>query len=176
LTTAASLWIAAGIGIAAGAGLGGLAAVTVALVLFTLGPLQRLESRLHLGDEANNLTIHLTNDRQAVGKTLTALDRLSIPIRRTTIEPGEGASAVLRVELSRALRTTQVPLLIERLLTLKYVERVETVSMPTDPDDGPLREWNGSGTDDGHGVQEPTLPDEVIQLGLEHNGASVERV
>lgn len=41
MTTAASLWGVAGVGIAVGAGLGGLAILTVLLILFTLVPLQR---------------------------------------------------------------------------------------------------------------------------------------
>ena len=67
LTTAASLWGAAGIGIAVGAGMGGLAAVTVGLVLFTLTPLQRLENRLRLGRSTTGLSIHVAGMTYAFG-------------------------------------------------------------------------------------------------------------
>jgi len=59
LTTAAALWGEAGVAIAVGAGLSGLATPTVVLVLFTLGPLQRLEARLRYREEARDLLIRV---------------------------------------------------------------------------------------------------------------------
>ena len=59
LTTAASLWGAAGIGIAIGAGMAGLATVAALLILFTLVPLKRMEARLMPGTDAGDLSIHL---------------------------------------------------------------------------------------------------------------------
>jgi putative Mg2+ transporter-C (MgtC) family protein len=100
VTTAASLWGAAGIGIAVGAGMGGLAAVTVGLVLFTLTPLQRLEARLRLGSATTGLAIHVSDDNLAVGKALARLDRLGLPVQRTTVLPGVGSSAMLREDRS----------------------------------------------------------------------------
>jgi putative Mg2+ transporter-C (MgtC) family protein len=135
LTTAASLWGAAGIGIAVGAGMGGLAAVTVGLVLFTLTPLQRLEARLRLGPATDGLAVHLADDHRAVGKALAALGRLGVPVQRATMLPGIGASALLRVELGRSLAPGQLPLLVEQLLTLKCVERVDARSLRDDEDD-----------------------------------------
>jgi putative Mg2+ transporter-C (MgtC) family protein len=172
ITTAASLWTVAGIGIAVGAGLGGLAAVTVGLVLFTLGPLQRLESRLRLGNRTNDLTIYVQNDRPAVGKTLAALDRLGVPVQRTTILPGAGTSAVLRVELGRALTAEQAPLLVRRLLTLKYVERVETTSSHLDPEDS--RPTDEGVVRSGAGADMPQLnlhDDALLRDLLESDGA-----
>lgn len=134
LTTAASLWGAAGVGIAVGAGMGALAAVSVALVLFTLTPLQILESRLRLGRAAAALTIHLADDNRAVGRTLAALGRLGVPVQRATVLPGVGASATLKVDLGRALAPDQAPVLIEQLLTLKGVERVAVADLPADDD------------------------------------------
>jgi putative Mg2+ transporter-C (MgtC) family protein len=127
MTTAASLWGAAGIGLAVGAGLGGLAAVTVGLFLFTLVPLQRWEARFRR-EGMGDLAIHLRDDSQAVGKTLAALAKLGVPIRRATMEPGAGASALLRVELGRMLAPGQAADVAKRLLTLRYVERVHAPS------------------------------------------------
>jgi putative Mg2+ transporter-C (MgtC) family protein len=141
LTTAASLWGAAGIGIAVGTGMGGLAAVTVGLVLFTLTPLQRLEARFRLGPAPTGLSIHVSDANRAVGKALAALARLGVPVQQATVLPGAGTSAVLRIELARALAPGRFPVLIEQLLTLKCVERVETTSLRGEddhpmPDDG----------------------------------------
>ena len=131
LTTAASLWSVAGVGIAVGVGLGGLAAVAAALMLFTLSPLQKWEARLRLGAGAGDLAVHLNNDSEAVGKTLAFLSRVGVSVKKVTVTLGAGESAVLRVELGRALRPEQVTPLVQRLLGLKYVSRVDTTDLNT---------------------------------------------
>jgi putative Mg2+ transporter-C (MgtC) family protein len=135
LTTAGSLWGAAGIGLAVGVGVGALAAVAVALLVFTLGPLQRLEARLRWGRTPRRLVLHLVDDDQSVGKTLAALDRLGLLIRRATVDLGEGEGAVLRVDLVRALSPDDEALLVKRLLTLKHVSRVESFGEDRSVDD-----------------------------------------
>ncbi|TAK21571.1 MAG: MgtC/SapB family protein [Chloroflexota bacterium] len=140
LTTAASLWGAAGIGLTVGVGLGALAAVTVGLLVFTLSPLQRIEARMRRGG-SSRLIVHLADDAQSIGKTLDALDRLGIPVRRATIDPGEGEGSVLQVELSRAVVPSEEEPLVKRLLTLKHVLRVESFGTdrsrsPTVDDEG----------------------------------------
>jgi putative Mg2+ transporter-C (MgtC) family protein len=142
LTTAASIWGAAGIGIAVGAGMGGLAAVTALLVLFTLTPLQRLEARLRLGPEREGLAVHLSDDHRAVGKALAALGRLGVPVKRATMLPGVGSSAVLRVDLGRRLPAGELADLVEPLLTLKCVERVETTDVLEEEEDQPVEQVN----------------------------------
>ncbi len=129
LTTAASIWGAAGIGIATGVGLGGLAAVATVLILFTLTTLERVEARLGRGEAASDLKIHLRDDHRAVGKALTALDRLGVPVKRATMLPGVGETAILRVELSRPLRATQLQQVMKQLLVVKAITRVELAAL-----------------------------------------------
>ncbi len=126
MTTAASLWSAAGIGITVGAGLPLLAATAAGLILFTLVPLKNWEARLRLGQDAGDLAIHLRDDREAVGKTLVNLTRMGVAVKGTTIFQGAGETAALRVDLARALRPEEVTPLVQRLLALKYVSRVDT--------------------------------------------------
>jgi putative Mg2+ transporter-C (MgtC) family protein len=135
LTTAASLWGAAGIGIAVGAGMGGLAAVTVGLILFTLTPLQRLEARLRLGPATSGLVVHLSDDQRAVGKALAALGGLGVPVQRATMLPGVGTSAVLHVDLGRKLEPGQLSTVVEQMLGLKCVERVVTKDLREDDEE-----------------------------------------
>jgi len=135
LTTAATLWGSAGVGIAVGAGLGGMAIATVVLVLFTLVPLKRWEAHLRSKLDAGDLAIHLTDEREAVGKTLTALGRYGVTVQRATVTPGAGETAVLRVDLVRAMRPEQVPPLVEKLLSLKYVSRVDTSDLNLNTED-----------------------------------------
>jgi putative Mg2+ transporter-C (MgtC) family protein len=135
MTTAASLWSAAGIGIAVGVGLAGLAMVTVLLILFTLVPLQRWEARLREQEETRDLVISLRDDSQAVGKTLAALARLGVQVKRAIVLPGVGNSAVLRVELVQGLAPDRADKLEKRLLSLRYVERVDTGPLTLDVDE-----------------------------------------
>lgn len=129
LTTAASLWGAAGIGITVAAGLGWLAVVATLLILFTLVVLERLESRLGRGETANDLKIHLRDDHRAVGKALTALDRLGIPVKQATVLAAEGETAVMRVELGRPLKADQMHAIVQRLLTVKAISRVDVAAL-----------------------------------------------
>lgn len=127
LTTAATLWGAAGIGVTVATGLGWLAIIAVALYLFTLVPLEWLESRLRTRRTVNSLVIHLYDDNRSVGKALRALTLLGAPVKRATVLPAQGEAALLQVELARALPIDQTPLLAKQLLTLKkYVARVDT--------------------------------------------------
>jgi putative Mg2+ transporter-C (MgtC) family protein len=135
LTTAATLWGTAGVGIAVGAGLGAMAMATVVLVLFTLVPLKRWEAYLRSKHDAGDLAIHLTDEREAVGKTLTALGRLGVTVKQATVTPGAGETAVLRVDLVRAMRPEQVPPLVEKLLAFKYVTRVDTSALNLETED-----------------------------------------
>jgi len=135
LTTAATLWGSAGVGIAVASGLGAMAIMTVALVLFTLVPLKRWEAHLRSKLDAGDLAIHLTDEREAVGKTLTALGRLGVLVQRATVTPGAGDTAVLRVDLVRAMRPEQVPPLVEKLLAYKYITRVDTTDLNLDTED-----------------------------------------
>lgn len=166
LTTAATLWGSAGVGIAVGSGLGAMASATVVLVLFTLVPLQRWEARLRSQRDAGDLALHLRDDREAVGKSLTALGKLGVAIKRATVTPGAGETAVLRVDLARAMRPEQVAPLVRQLLTLKYVSRVDTTDLnlneededSVDNDAVSMMEYDVPQEDaDSHGESEATL-------------------
>lgn len=129
LTTAASIWGAAGIGITTGVGMGGLAAFTALLILFTLTVLERIETRLHQHGATNTLSLYLANDNRAVGKALDALSRLGVPIRRAVMQPASGETAALLVELNHPLSLTDAPRLIEQLLTVKSIVRVDVTNL-----------------------------------------------
>lgn len=133
LTTAATLWGCAGIGVTVATGMAGLAIVGTLLFLFTLTVLEWLEMRLPIGAPVSRLQIHLYDDNRAVGKALNALARLGVSVKRATVLPGAGSSALLQVELVRPLSAEQAPLLAKQLLTLKkYVAQVDTAVTPLD--------------------------------------------
>jgi putative Mg2+ transporter-C (MgtC) family protein len=129
LTTAASIWGAAGIGIATGVGMGWLATATMLLILLTLTLLERIETRLNQRSATNTLSLYLANDSRAVGKALDALTRLGVPIRRAVMQPASGETAALLVELNHPLPLTDAPRLIEQLLTVKSIMRVDVTNL-----------------------------------------------
>lgn len=129
LTTAASIWGAAGIGIATGVGMGWLATATMLLILLTLTLLERIETRLNQRNATNTLSLYLANDSRAVGKALDALTRLGVPIRRAVMQPASGETAALLVELNHPLSLTDAPRLIEQLLTVKSIMRVDVTNL-----------------------------------------------
>ena len=140
MTTAASLWSAAGIGITVGVGLPILAAVASALILFTLVPLKNWEARLRLGQDAGDLALHLRDDREAVGKAIAALTRFGVTIKGATVVQGTGETALLRVDLAHALRPEEVAPLVQRLVALKYISRVDTKDLNLDEEEETLDE------------------------------------
>lgn len=135
LTTAASIWGAAGIGIATGVGMGVLAIATTLLILFTLSTLEKVETRLGRGESASDLRLHLNDDHRAVGKALTALDRLDVQVKRATLMPGVGHTAVLKVELNQPLKADEVSRLIRQLLIVKSIARVEVTALEVENGD-----------------------------------------
>jgi putative Mg2+ transporter-C (MgtC) family protein len=104
-----------------------------------------------------DLAIHLRDDSQAVGKTLAALAKLEVPVRRATVEPGAGSSALLRVELGRALEPSQASVVAKRLLTLRYVERVDTA-----PDDQEAGDPEGDGVVETSRAGTSTMADDML--------------
>ncbi|WP_298983858.1 MgtC/SapB family protein [Caldilinea sp.] len=135
LTTAASIWGVAGIGIAVGVGMAGLATATTLLILFTLVVLERVEARLGRNHEVNMLKLHLKDNHRAVGKALTALDRLGAPVKRATMLPSAGETAILRVDLTRPLTSHQLERLVKQLLVVKSIQRVDVSDVEVEASD-----------------------------------------
>ncbi|MFQ3567145.1 MAG: MgtC/SapB family protein [Aggregatilineales bacterium] len=174
LTTAASIWGSAGIGIATGVGLGGLAAVTTLFILFTLTTLERLEARLGRGEAANDLKIHLKDDHRAVGKALTALDRLGVPVKRATMLPTTGDTAILRVELNHPLKADQVPRLVRQLLVVKSIARVDVAALEVEDVEELAQEVSALTSDTQQQMEQLNLDDEQLLKDLNESEAQGE--
>ncbi|HRF94362.1 MAG TPA: hypothetical protein PLZ51_04170, partial [Aggregatilineales bacterium] len=110
-------------------GLGWLAVMVSFFVLFTLMVLDDLEERWQSNEVTNELKIHLKDSNRAVGKALTALERLGVPIKNASVILGAGTSAVLRVELSHPIHIDHVPLLVKQLLVVKSIKQVDTSNL-----------------------------------------------
>lgn len=83
LTTAASIWVVAGIGIASGAGgrFAALAVVATLLSLFTLTLIKRIESAIRFNPRDATLSVALPrDDAQALGKVVRAITQAGAQI------------------------------------------------------------------------------------------------
>jgi putative Mg2+ transporter-C (MgtC) family protein len=113
LTTAASLWVVAGIGmaVAAGGAMAWLAAFATLLVVFTLNVLNRLElvRASHSGD--HSLSIAMTADGEALGRLLSGLTEQRVELRRVALDSEErGALFQLRLQLRTPTEVTPASL------------------------------------------------------------------
>ncbi len=85
LTTAASLWVVAGIGMAAGAGAYFPAVMTTLLVMITLFFLSKLERRL-LPSKRQVMIIEISDEPGQLGSIASALGSLDVQIRGVDFE------------------------------------------------------------------------------------------
>ena len=125
LTTAASLWATAGVGMAAGAGAWFVAGVTTVLIVFSLGPLNWVISRLRLrGQDVFRLRI-LAGRIEALGEISRTLTTSKIEIAGVNSERlGKG-----RYEIELDLRPpagTKHEAIIAAISAVRDVEILES--------------------------------------------------
>ncbi|BDG59392.1 MgtC/SapB family protein [Caldinitratiruptor microaerophilus] len=124
LTTAASLWVVAGIGLAVGTGRMYLQATAASLlILATLYGLSRLEKRfIRTGEES--LVVHVTDTPGRLGAVASAVGQVGANIRSVRLEEGETPGTVairLRVHLPWGRRPEE---LVARLMDIEGVRQV----------------------------------------------------
>lgn len=99
LTTAASLWVVAGIGLAVGVGYYYAAAVTTLLVYFSLKALNKVEHRF-FRSKSNVLTLRIVDEPGRLGEIGIALGEMGIDIRSVEIIPQDETISVLEIEVA----------------------------------------------------------------------------
>lgn len=124
LTTAASLWVVAGIGLAVGTGRMYLQATAASLlILATLYGLSRLEKRfIRAGEES--LVVHVTDTPGRLGAVASAVGQVGANIRSVRLQEGETPGTVairLRVHLPWGRRPED---LVARLMDIEGVRQV----------------------------------------------------
>lgn len=125
LTTAASIWVVAGIGLACGAGLFAAAAAATALGLLILGGLKPVERRIfpHKRLTAIALTVHRHPGQMAALED--SMRGSGVELWSLRVEPGpHDSESVMRLELRGDL-PGGVPALLERLRTVPGVVSLE---------------------------------------------------
>jgi len=125
LTTAASLWVIAGIGLAVGAGMLIPAAAATVLALATLALLSGVERRLLGGHQITVLTLTIVDVPGQVGRIGAALGASQSNITALSLQPARKAGYVMlevHVRLGPGLSPAE---LVERLAQLEGVSAVE---------------------------------------------------
>ena len=103
LTTAASLWVAAGIGMVVGSGMYMIALVGTGLVLFTLFVMVSFERKLFPGRPLRNLEILMTGDKVNMDHFYSLMEEYDIEIKAVDVSQSF-EERTIRIKL-----TVQVP-------------------------------------------------------------------
>lgn len=119
LTTAASLWVVAGIGLGVGAGFYLASVITTVIVFVSLHLLSKLEVRPRKAKEAT-LQLVIRDEPGRLGAVASAIGELGIQIRGISLEPEDEFHAVLEfdMELPQGMTRTDV---LERVQDLDGV-------------------------------------------------------
>ncbi len=124
LTTAASIWLVAGIGLACGAGMFGPAIVTAALALAILWGLKKMERHIFAHKRVTLVTVRLQRRPGQVAEIEEQVQSSGLDLQRLQLGPGRGSDEVtLKLELGGG-RVVAVPSLAERLRAVPGVRSV----------------------------------------------------
>ncbi|MFC0469182.1 MgtC/SapB family protein [Halalkalibacter kiskunsagensis] len=127
LTTAASIWIVAGIGLVVGAGMYFEAIVTTLIVLIVLFTLNQLETKiLHKQVETVLLTVNVEKSDQTFTEIYTLLNEQSLTILETKMENINEIESTYSF-LLKETKTMNQTKLIEKLQLLKKIKKVSVV-------------------------------------------------
>lgn len=125
LTTAASLWVVAGIGLAVGAGYMFGATLTTVLALVSLELLNRLERLLVRRHRLKNIVVCVRDEPGKMGEIASRLGEVGASIRKVTIDEGDLEDDWIyisfTVRLSEEISTPQVLEEVRRVPGVKEV-------------------------------------------------------
>jgi putative Mg2+ transporter-C (MgtC) family protein len=125
LTTAASLWVVAGIGLAVGAGYMFGAVLTTAFALVSLELLNRLERLLVRRHRLKTIVVYVKDEPGKLGEIASRLGEIGASIRKVTIDEGDLEDDWIHisftVRLPEKISTTQVLEEVRRVPGVKEV-------------------------------------------------------
>lgn len=119
LTTAASLWVVAGIGMAAGVGAYFAAIVATSLVVVTLFYLSKLEQRF-LATKRQALLLQISDEPGQLGAIGSVLGRFGVNIRSVDIDHGAEPYALMELSLD-------FPAKLDRLALIEEIYHVQGI-------------------------------------------------
>lgn len=121
LTTAASLWVVAGIGLAVGVGFYFAAGLTTILAVLTLVILDKVERKWLLTKHHDHLVIRVSDRPGRLGTIAAILGNHGVNITDVEITPGsDGSEAILDLLVT-------IPSHVQKVLLLEDISRVDGV-------------------------------------------------
>ncbi|SEN59554.1 MgtC/SapB family protein [Lihuaxuella thermophila] len=125
LTTAASLWVVAGIGLAAGAGFMFAAVLATIFVLVSLELLNRLENILIKKRHVHVLYMILSDEPGKLGELTLLIEKMGGSIRRVNFEESESDSN--QVALTFHIRLTEKTSIAELCEEISKIQGIKSV-------------------------------------------------
>jgi putative Mg2+ transporter-C (MgtC) family protein len=129
LTTAASIWVVAGIGLVVGIGMYFEAVFTTIIVILSLVFLNRIESIYMRRQTHQHLSVIVKNNKVSLSSIVNLLEENKIVIKNLSVEdyPEDKNSSCMKYSfLIQILNVKIFPNLIDELQNLEYVHKVFT--------------------------------------------------
>ncbi|WP_070121441.1 MgtC/SapB family protein [Bacillus marinisedimentorum] len=125
LTTAASIWVVAGIGLLAGNGMYDISMVTTVTVLISLWVLNMFENKMLRSKSARTLQVTVYLEKNVLSTLLSQLDKKAIKVRHIDVDKPSNKKNLVRYTLSidKPNQETRIEL-IEELTEQEYVESI----------------------------------------------------
>nr|WP_157323883.1 MgtC/SapB family protein [Paenibacillus anseongense] len=129
LTTAASLWVVAGIGLAVGAGFYYPAVLACFMVLISLWILNKVEQKFFNGKKVRILKIQAIDQPGTLGVITTLLGKQKVDIRKITLEEQENEDKPNQVQITFHVTIPKPSIIVSVLEGINQIEGVSGVTM-----------------------------------------------
>jgi len=126
LTTAASIWTAASVGLTTGAGYYLAAAIVVALTLFTLYMVERVDARLEIHKRRTNMLVTAKSGPGMISRLDSAFSDLGVDVGQFSVSLADhhGGQVVLDIQVMEMGKHDRSEV-VDRILQLPGVSSVE---------------------------------------------------
>ncbi|MDD9272270.1 MgtC/SapB family protein [Paenibacillus sp. GCM10023248] len=129
LTTAASLWVVAGIGLAVGAGFYYPAVLACVMVLISLWSLNKLEHKFFNGKKVRILKIQAVDQPGTLGLVTTLLGKQKVDIRKITMEEQQNDDKPNQVQITFHVTVPNPSIIVTMLEGINQIEGVSGVAI-----------------------------------------------
>ncbi|OPH56553.1 magnesium transporter MgtC [Paenibacillus ferrarius] len=129
LTTAASLWVVAGIGLAVGAGFYYPAILVCFMVLISLWILNKVEHKYFNGKKVRVLKIQAADQPGTLGVITTLLGKQNVDIRKITLEEHEDPDKPNQVQITFHVTIPKPPIIAAVLEGINQIQGVTGVTI-----------------------------------------------
>ncbi|NQX71527.1 MgtC/SapB family protein [Paenibacillus alba] len=129
LTTAASLWVVAGIGLAVGAGFYYPAILVCFMVLISLWILNKVEHKYFNGKKVRVLKIQAADQPGTLGVITTLLGKQNVDIRKITLEEHEDPDKPNQVQITFHVTIPKPPIIAVVLEGINQIQGVTGVTI-----------------------------------------------